>query len=162
MRGTTRAARRRPGVLFSLILAMGCAGFVGVVAAAADRPAEPDDAVRNELIVRDRYNMSPPPVAGDPSVKFDYDIVYVRAPLGKYVWPDVGAPILVEPGADLMMLHPDGSEEMLVEGGDKGSVADPYVSFDGQWVFYAYFYATHGACGRSCSTSPSRAWQRAR
>src|SRR5947209_4631074 len=38
-----------------------------------------------------------------------------------------------------MLLHPDGREEVLVEGGE-GSVADPYVSFDAQWVYYAYFY----------------------
>jgi hypothetical protein len=41
----------------------------------------------------------------------------------------------MEPGADLMLLHPDGSEELLVEGGD-GSITDPMVSFDGQWVYY--------------------------
>lgn len=36
----------------------------------------------------------------------------------------------MEPGADLMLLHLDGSEELLVDGGD-GSVTDPVVSFDG-------------------------------
>jgi N6-adenosine-specific RNA methylase IME4 len=30
-------------------------------------------------------------------------------------------------------------------GGNKGSVADPYVSFDGQSVYYAFFYASEGA-----------------
>ncbi len=43
------------------------------------------------------------------------------------------------PGADLVLLHPDGKEEVLVEGGD-GSVADPMVSFDGEWVYYAKFH----------------------
>jgi hypothetical protein len=38
-----------------------------------------------------------------------------------------------------MLLHPDGSEEVLVEGGH-GSVTDPMISFDGQWVFYSYLY----------------------
>ncbi|MGE3803436.1 MAG: hypothetical protein AB7K24_02050 [Gemmataceae bacterium] len=104
-----------------------------------------DDAVRPELILRDRYDIQPIHVAKDKDLKIDYDIVYVRAPLGKFVWPDVGAPTLMEPGADLMLLHPDGKEEVLVKGGDKGSVADPYVSFDGQWVFYAFFYATEGS-----------------
>jgi hypothetical protein len=42
----------------------------------------------------------------------------------------------MEPGADLMLLHPDGSEERLVEGGT-GSVTDPFVSFDGEWVYYS-------------------------
>jgi hypothetical protein len=36
----------------------------------------------------------------------------------------------MEPGADLMLLHPDGREELLVAGGD-GSITDPMVSFDG-------------------------------
>src|SRR5262245_15513383 len=103
------------------------------------------DAVKQELLVRERYDMEPPHFSKDKSVKIDYDIVYVRAPLGKFVWPDVGAPILMEPGADLMLLHPDGKEEVLVEGGKKGSVADPYVSFDGKSVYYAFFHATEGA-----------------
>jgi hypothetical protein len=103
------------------------------------------DAVRPELIVRPRYAMDPPHFSMDPEVKIDYDIVYVRAPHNRFVFPDVGAPTLVEPGADLMLLHPDGREEVLVEGGTKGSVADPFVSFDGRTVFYAFFYASHGA-----------------
>src|SRR5262249_9633036 len=40
---------------------------------------------------------------------------------------------------DLMILHPDGKEEVLASGGE-GSVADPYVSFDANWVYYAHFY----------------------
>ena len=36
----------------------------------------------------------------------------------------------MDPGADLMLLHPDGSEEVLVAGGN-GAVTDPFVSFDG-------------------------------
>jgi hypothetical protein len=113
------------------------------VCQAEEDPAS--DTVRPELIVRDRYNMDPLHFSKDPNVKIDYDIVYVRAPLGKYVWPDVGAPTLVEPGADLMLLHPDGRQEVLVEGGNKGSIADPFVSFDGESVYYALFYASEGA-----------------
>lgn len=45
----------------------------------------------------------------------------------------------MEPGADLMLLHPDGSEEVLVDGG-KGSVTDPVISFDGESVCYSYLY----------------------
>ncbi|MFN7963862.1 MAG: hypothetical protein U0002_21540 [Thermoanaerobaculia bacterium] len=72
-----------------------------------------------------------------------YDIVYVRQP--RYgdsvntIWPEVFHPARLDPGADLMLLHPNGSEEVLVAGGN-GGVTDPFVSFDGQWVFYAYFY----------------------
>ena len=50
----------------------------------------------------------------------DYDIVYVRAP--RYgddqitKMPEIKDPINVEPGTDLMLLHPDGTEEVLVPG----------------------------------------------
>ena len=86
----------------------------------AAHPAEPGDDVRPESIVRKRYGMTPPHFSKDPSVKIDYDIVYVRAPHNTFIFPDVGAPTLVEPGADLMLLHPDGKEELLVEGGKRG------------------------------------------
>ena len=38
-----------------------------------------------------------------------------------------------------MLLHPDGSEELLVRGGD-GSIVDPVVSFDGQSVYYSHIH----------------------
>ncbi len=73
----------------------------------------------------------------------DYDIVYVRQPRfgddTNTIWPEVFHPARADPGADLVLLHPDGSEEVLVSGGN-GSVTDPYVSFDGEWVYYSYFY----------------------
>ncbi len=72
----------------------------------------------------------------------DYDIVYVRqARFGDQTnttWPEVAHPALIDPGADLMLLHPDGSEEVLVESGN-GSVTDPVVSFDARFVYYSYF-----------------------
>lgn len=72
--------------------------------------------------------------------QINYDIVYVRAPrYGDDVitkMPEIKDPINMEPGTDLMLLHPDGTEEVLVPGGN-GAVVDPYVSFDGKWVFYA-------------------------
>ncbi len=71
-----------------------------------------------------------------------YDLVYVRQPrfgdLQNSTWPEVGHPAAIDPGADLMLLHPDGSEEVLVEAGH-GAVTDPVVSFDAHWVYYAYF-----------------------
>jgi len=73
----------------------------------------------------------------------DYDIVYVRQPrfgdTTNTTWPEVAHPAKIDPGADLMLLHPDGSEELLVAGGD-GAVTDPFVSFDGRFVYYAYFH----------------------
>jgi len=72
----------------------------------------------------------------------DYDIVYVRqARFGdnnNATWPEVFHPAALDPGADLMLLHPNGSEEVLVAGGN-GGVTDPFVSFDAQWVYYSYF-----------------------
>jgi len=72
----------------------------------------------------------------------DYDIVYVRQPRHgddiNTTWPEVFHPAQLDPGADLMLLHPDGSEEVLVAGGN-GSVTDPFVSFDAQWVYYSLF-----------------------
>ncbi len=86
-------------------------------------------------------NLSPQPIAKDASVKYDYDIVYVRAPRKgdkeRTHWAEVGDPRTMEPGADLMLLHPDDSEEVLVSVQPHEAIADPFVSFDGQWVFFA-------------------------
>lgn len=78
--------------------------------------------------------------AGQP---VDYDIVYVRQP--RYgdnvgtIWPEIFHPARAEPGADLMLLHPDGSEEVLVDC-TVCSVTDPFVSFDGGSVYYSLFH----------------------
>src|SRR5262249_3533531 len=76
--------------------------------------------------------------------KYDYDIVYVRAKragdkVHKRFYTDFSQPVTMEPGADLMLLHPDGKEELLVAGGD-GAVTDPMVSFDGEWVYYSLIH----------------------
>ncbi|HZZ73350.1 MAG TPA: hypothetical protein VFE24_13940 [Pirellulales bacterium] len=82
-----------------------------------------------------------PPLAGDNSVRYDYDIIYVRAPRtapdGKASFAEVGDPRTMEPGADLMLLHPNGQEEVLVAVRPEESIADPSVSFDGKTVFFA-------------------------
>jgi chitodextrinase len=69
-----------------------------------------------------------------------YDIVYVKAPRkGDDTFvniPEVFDPIKVEAGSDLVLLHPDGSEEVLVTAG-KGAILDPVVSFDSEWVYYS-------------------------
>jgi hypothetical protein len=90
-------------------------------------------------------NAQPRPISTDSSVQYDYDIVYVRAPRGgddkSITWAEVVSPIRGEPGSDLMLLHPDGREEALVEAGND-AIADPFVSFDGEWVYYARFRNT--------------------
>src|SRR5262245_18754903 len=89
------------------------------------------------------FNITIPKVSTDSTIKYDYDLVTVRtrrkgnAPLSSR-WPDASLPLNVDAGGDLMLWRPDGSEECLVEGG-KGSVTDPFVSFDGQWVYYSLF-----------------------
>jgi len=89
----------------------------------------------------------PKAIATDPTVKYDYDIVYVRAP--RYGdkkgtrWAEISNPFIGEPGSDLVLLHPDGSEEVLVAAG-KNCVADPYVAFDGESVYYALLYPPPG------------------
>jgi hypothetical protein len=92
----------------------------------------------------DKLNVDPPHISTDKSVKYDYDIVYVRAhragdKIHKRYYTDFSSPVTIEPGADLMLLHPNGKEELLVAGGE-GSVTDPMVSFDGQWVYYTHIY----------------------
>lgn len=72
-----------------------------------------------------------------------YDIVYVRAPRfgdnTNTIWPEVTTPLLPEPNADLMLLHPNGSEEVLFAAGTNGAVVDPYVSYDAKSVLFAYY-----------------------
>ena len=71
-----------------------------------------------------------------------YDIVYVRQPRKgdneHIAWPEVFHPGRVEPGCDLMLLHPDGSEEILLDT-TNGAVTDPFISFDGTSVYYSFF-----------------------
>src|SRR5262245_47860642 len=98
----------------------------------------------------------PKAIRSDASIKYDYDIVYVRAPRfvkGKdgqdrqaAVWPNAAEPTSLHAPTDLMLLHPDGSEEVLVAGGN-GAIADPYVSFDAQSVYYTYFHDVSGQGG---------------
>jgi hypothetical protein len=84
-------------------------------------------------------------VPSSPSTRptVDYDIVYVRVKRTgdsqAVSLPEVFDPFRIPPGGDLMLLRPDGTEEVLLPGGH-GSIVDPYVSFDGQWVYYARFH----------------------
>lgn len=77
-----------------------------------------------------------------PAAAVPYDVVYIRQPrqgdATHMRWPEVFHPARVQQGSDLMLLHPDGSEELLVAGGN-GAVTDPFVTFDGQSVLYSYF-----------------------
>ena len=72
----------------------------------------------------------------------DYDIIYLRAPRQgdnqNTTWPEVFHPASMEPGTDLVLLHSDGAEEVLIAAGN-GAVMDPVLSFDAAWVYYAKF-----------------------
>jgi hypothetical protein len=72
----------------------------------------------------------------------NYDIVYVRAPRHGDVtptrWPEVFNATEMESGSDLMLLHPDGGEEVLFAAGN-GGVVDPAVSFDAKEIYFSYF-----------------------
>jgi len=102
---------------------------------------------REELYL-DPIRMDVPHFSTDKSVKLDYDIVYVRTPRKgdkvRSLWTEIAHPALMDTNADLMLLHPDGSEELLVAGGDDGAVTDPYVSFDGEWVYYSHIKGLKG------------------
>src|ERR1043165_336117 len=98
------------------------------------------DAADNEPRFTNVINIAVPHISTDKSVRYDYDIVYVRAPragdkVHKRFYTDFSQPVTMEPGADLMLLHPDGREELLAAGGD-GSITDPVVSFDAKWVYF--------------------------
>jgi hypothetical protein len=112
----------------ALLLLVACCGTDGFA-----------QAKKQEPIV---LSINPPHIKTDKTVVYDYDIVYVRGLRrtdGKEArWAEFSRPTMMEPGADLMLLHPDGKEEVLVDGAE-GSVMDPYVSFDGKWVYYAKF-----------------------
>ena len=76
--------------------------------------------------------------------RVSYPIVCVRAPREGdrrlTLRTEVRDPGQAQPGTDLVILHPKGREEVLVAGGEHGAVIDPYVSFDGEWVFYSRFH----------------------
>ncbi len=72
----------------------------------------------------------------------DYDIVYVRYPAVDPGDPFVTVPqgeaaYVIAAGADLMLLHPDGSEVVLVDCAEC-SIMDPFVSYDGKYVYYSH------------------------
>lgn len=91
----------------------------------------------------DSISLDIPHISTDKSIEVDYPIVYVRTPRKgdnvKSNWAEIAHPVLMDPGGDLMLLKPDGSEEILVEGGD-GSVTDPVVSLDGESVIYSHIH----------------------
>ncbi|MEY4612458.1 MAG: hypothetical protein RL179_431 [Planctomycetota bacterium] len=103
---------------------------------------------KKEELFLPQINLHVPPIGSDNSVKYDFDIVYVRTPRkgdkAASLWAEIAHPSIMDPKGDLILLHPDGREEILVEGGEDGSVTDPYVSFDGKWVYYSHIQGLKG------------------
>ena len=62
----------------------------------------------------DPISLDVPHILSDRSVEYDFPIVYVRVPRkGDDVgskWAEIAHPVLLDPGGDLMLLHPDGSD----------------------------------------------------
>lgn len=142
-------------VVSPLIVGRGDSYFAMAEEPLAYPPTEKQIRERYEKTWLEPIKLNVPAIASDASIQYDYSIVYVRAPRygdeGKTTWTEVSHPHRMDPGADLVLLRPDGREEVLVEGG-KGSVTDPTVSFDGQWVYYAKFHdltEKHGRGGGS-------------
>ncbi len=85
----------------------------------------------------------PPEECPESKTGVCFDIVYVRqirrGNSQNTIWPEVFHPGTLDPGADLVLLRTDGTEEILVDC-DVCGVTDPFISFDGQWVFYSLFH----------------------
>lgn len=122
-----------PRSLGSCIALLAC-----VVMATAAEPVDEVDRRYPQVI-----SLDIPHVSTDDSITLDYPIVYVRTPRrGDQVnsmWAEIAHPVQMDPGGDLMLLHPDGTEELLVKGGN-GSVTDPVISLDGEWVIYSHIH----------------------
>src|SRR6266478_3926701 len=103
---------------------------------------------KKEELFLEPIDVKVPHISTDKAIKYDFDIVYVRTPRkgdkARSTWTEIAHPAIMDAQGDLMLLHPDGKEELLVEGGADGSVTDPYVSFDGQWVFYSHLKGLKG------------------
>lgn len=101
-------------------------------------------AIINYLLLEEETTYAPAPEAcPDSKIGVCYDIVYVRqVRFGDFqntIWPEIFHPGRMDPGADLVLLHTDGTEEILVDCDDCG-VTDPFISFDAKWVFYSLFH----------------------
>ena len=78
-----------------------------------------------------------PPRHTPAQVGIDYDIVAVKMPTPANPldrdWQDaLGASLYIGQGAELVIIHPDGREDLLFSGGPQTSCIDPSVSYDGK------------------------------
>lgn len=137
-----------------------CLGFlVWASSAMAVEPERVDDGGDTRAAKARPWDAAtdfPRPIADDPTVVYDYPIVYVRVPRP---YPkeyfninhlnQAGLHQTNAPGAELRLLHPDGKDELLAPVEPQESITDPAVSVDGQWVYFAKFH--HMATGATAS-----------
>jgi hypothetical protein len=89
--------------------------------------------------------------------QLSYAVVYVRCPRGQEpvnwmgaksllnwngvndMWLSASNNIYQQPGCDLVLHHPDQTEEILVGCANSCTVADPAVSLDGSKIAFTYF-----------------------
>ena len=74
----------------------------------------------------------------------DFPIVACRMPTAgnqfRDAFPDArNDSLYIGRGTQLILLHPDGSEETLLDPGPNGACADPVVSYDGQSILFTLF-----------------------
>lgn len=90
-----------------------------------------------------------------------YSIVACRMPTAgnasRDAFPDArNYSLYVGRGTQLVLIHPDGSEELLYDPGPNGACADPIVSFDGTEVYFTWFVDPENLnTQRGLSWSPS-------
>jgi hypothetical protein len=148
---TRKSAHAGSRFLPALALAIAAGWLTVQTPAESPQPSkagsDPGDTAKTTRKGWDKDRDSPPPIASDKSVKFDYPIAYVRVPrpypkayYGINHLNQAGLHQTNAPGAELRLLYPDGRDESLVSVEPEESITDPVVSFDGQSVYYAKFH----------------------
>ncbi len=124
---------------------------------------DPGDTKQAPMRAWDSSRDLPPQIATDKSVAYDYPIVYVRVPrpYPKEYYninhlTQAGLHQTNAPGAELRILYPDGRDESLVAVTPRESIADPVVSFDGQWVYFAKYHHMNTGATASMTQLQSR------
>ena len=76
-------------------------------------------------------------------------------------FPDVmNFSLYVGRGTDLVLIHPNGREELLVDAGPNGAIVDPFVSYDGQSVYFSKFEDPEDFnLQRNLSMKPAHIWR---
>lgn len=98
-------------------------------------------------------------------VGIGYDIVAVRMPKQavqqqEHFQDAFNMSLFIGRGAELVIIHPDGSEELLFSGGPNASATDPFVSYDGRTVYFSLFVDPEDINPqRFLSYSPAHIWK---